>query len=300
MPVVGVVDPSHKANKASATPPPWLPVEELLSKAYTAEPKWSPYTFEIINAALGEIEERGDNISTTTLTGPCPRSTVLERKEDYVITMDDIWRAFRGTMVHYVLEGGARPNSIAEVRFFAPFAGDDLISCKPDLITDDGSIWDYKNTAKNPNYDYPYKGNAEQVQLNRYIVSRATDWEKDGKPTALPFDVRSMRFNHLVLVYMDLDGPKTLEVVKSVQVRNKTNEGTHPVKMPDIWTDAQVEETFTPRYQAMRAALESYPVWPEGVESVWGGPKGWECPGYPYCPLKGKCLASRYPNGLVW
>jgi hypothetical protein len=90
LPVIGVVDPSHKANKASATPPPWLPVEELLSKAYTAEPKWSPYTFEIINAALGEIEERGDNISTTTLTGPCPRSTVLERKEDYYRAEHDL------------------------------------------------------------------------------------------------------------------------------------------------------------------------------------------------------------------
>lgn len=315
MPVLGVVSPTHDERKATRAGrlPIWMPVEELLEKAARAEsPKWSPWSYELIAAALSELEERGDNISTTALTAPCPRSVVLERKEDYVISMDELWRAFRGTMIHYVLEASARDDSVAEVRFFAKLLGDP-ISCKPDLITADGTMWDYKNTAEVPRYDYPYAGNQEQLNFNRWIVNNSHAWEKDDEPVALPFQPKLMQFKHLAIMYMDINGPKPLECTTTIQVPTAkgARNPTKAKKVPDVWDDEKIlwgwkdyEGQEIPgmvdRYKAMRLALDSYPKFPAELAEFWGGDESWACPGYPYCPLKGKCVASRYPDGLVW
>lgn len=306
MPVVGVIDPTHDARKqltggASGKLPKWYKVDEILQEAATAEPKWSPWPYELLAAALGEVEDRGEHLSTTALVSPCPRSRILQSKADYITTMEDLWRAFRGTMIHYVLEAAARPGSIAEVRFHTTFANDDL-SCKPDLITENGVIWDYKNTAKNPLYNNMYPNHVGQLQLNRYIVSNAKSWEKDGKEVALPFDPRHMEFDHLVILYLDLDGPKPLEYEEKIEVATKKG-ALYPTKklsVPTIWSDGKVEDMFVPLYQDMRLAMTSYPDFPEVLVEKWGGDASWKCPGYPWCPLKGKCLASRWPNGLIW
>ena len=273
-----------------------------MEESYRADPHESPWSYELLAASIGEVEERGQNISTTALVGPCPRSTVLERMEDYVEDVDRLWRAFRGTMVHYVLEAAARPNSIAEVRFHAP-VGDDTISCKPDLITDDGQLWDYKNTAKVPRWNNVYPNHAEQLQINRWIVNNAVKWEKDGEPYDLTLDVRTMSFEHLVIMYLDLDGPKPLEYMESIDVPTTSKyakSATKKAKIPGVWNDERVLDLLLPRFNAMRAALDSYPKFPDIAQKVWGGPKDWRCPGYPLCPLNGKCLAARYPGGLTW
>lgn len=295
MPVIGIEDPSFKerSDDMATRLPRWLTVEQVLAAALASEPTWAPYNYELLNAALGEIQERGDAISTTALTSPCPRSTVLERKESYILSVDAIWRAFRGTMVHYVLEHAARPGSIAEHRFFMELAPGQEISCSPDLVTPD-TIWDYKNTAKNPTYGYVYKSHGLQLQTNRLIVNNASRVEFEGEPvTEFPFDYRSTVFQHLAIMYLDIDGPKPIEVTQSVQVGNRKR------RMPHVWEDEEVLEWVLPRYRALRAALEVYPEWPDGVEDVWGGPPGWACPGRPWCRLP-NCLAKRYPNGLVW
>jgi hypothetical protein len=303
VPVAGVIDPSHNERKVdkSGRLPQWFSKDQVLSAALHADPKWSPWTYELLAAALEEFQERGDQISTTSLVAPCPRSLVLERKAPYILHMDDVWRAFRGTMIHYVLEGTARTNSIAEHRFFAPFDAEE-ITCSPDLVTSD-TIYDYKNTKQVPKYDYPYRSHVEQLQLNRYILNHATRVEKDGEvATQFPFDYRIANYQHLVVVYIDLDGPKPLEVTHSVEVKGRTRKR----REPHIWTDGEVLEAFIPRFRSLRAALDSYPEWPDGIEDIewWGSnpdPKDpWKCPGFPSCRLKGLCLASKRPNGLLW
>ena len=305
--IVGYISPTHRErlrNVGGQTGelPEWVPVDKLLEIAYDADPHWSPWSYELISAAAGEVEDRGTNISSTALTSPCPRSLVLERMEDYVEDMDRLWRAFRGTMVHYVLEAAARPNSIAEVRFFAP-VGEDVISCKPDLVTEDGQLWDYKNTAKVPRWNNPYPGNVEQLQFNRWIVNNAAKWEKNGEPYDLTLDVRNLKFNHLAIMYLDLDGPKPLEYMESIMVPTTSKAAkskVKPMRLPGVWSDDRVMDILVPRFKALRAAFEMYPKFPNICEKVWGGPPTWECPGYPHCPLKGGCLASRYPKGLIW
>lgn len=301
--VVGIIDPSHKERKydRSGSKPRWFPPEELLSIAREADPRWSPWTYELLAAAIGELQDRGDHISTTALVAPCPRSVVLERREDHVIDMDRLWRSFRGTMVHYVLEDTARSTGVAEHRFHAQFAGGPL-SCSPDLVTPD-TIYDYKNVPTNPLYDYPKPYHSEQLQLNRYIVNHAEKVTRDGKVvTSFPFDYRSAEFKHLVIVYMDINGPKALETLHTVKQEGRQRGRREPY----IWDDKLVESHFKDRYQSLQAALESYPEWPDGIEDLdWWGPNydpenPWACPGWPFCSLRHTCLASRYPHGLVW
>lgn len=302
MPIIGILDPSHEERSASRKVgyvPRWLTPEALLDRAYHSEPGWSPYSYELIASILSEQEDRGDSISTTALIGPCPRSTVLERKAEYIESLETLWRAWKGTMVHYVLEANARPNSIAEVRFIMPY-GNDKLSCKPDLITQEGVMWDYKNTANMPYGSYPKSYHTEQLQINRWVVNNATQWTKNSKPCTLPWNPHELKFTNLVIEYLGVDYPKALETTKSVQVPNKTGPGSHAVRVPYVWPDDEVKERVKDRYSALRAALAAYPEWPDGIEEVWGGERGWACPGWPYCPLRGSCLASRYPNGLVW
>lgn len=296
MPVAGVSDPSHKERKTDEPGrlPNWFTPDQLLHRAAGAEPGWGPWSYELLAAALAHIQERGDNISTTALTSACPRSTVLERKESYIADLDNLWRAFRGTLIHRTLELSARPGAVAETRFFAELPNGGELSCSPDLI-EGFTMWDYKNTKQNPSYNYPYRSHTTQLQVNRWVVNNATRWEKDDKPFDIPFNPRELNFRHLVVMYLDIDGPKPLET----PYRKVTLPDGKFVREPYIWSDDEVLEWVTPRYDALRSALDAYPEWPDGVEEVWGGEPGYTCPGPPLCKLP-NCLAKRFPHGLVW
>lgn len=310
MGLVGIIDPTHDERKrdVSGRPPRWLPREELVAMFETAPPKFSPWTYEVVHAALDQWQDR-DYISTTMLVGGCGRSKVIERREDFILDLDGMWPAFRGTQIHRTLEFSARPNSVAEGRFFTTLYikgyGDLELSCSPDLITlDPCALVDYKAPVDDksiPSYGYPWPNQVEQLQFNRYIVNHAERWElADGGE--LPWDPRSLVFKHLYIVYIGNKAPKVIEAQKPVNVPLKSDPTKTMVrKQPDIWHDDQVEDELVPRASAMLKALDAYPEWPEGLENEPGfaGPPGWACPGYPWCKLPA-CLAKRWPNGLVW
>lgn len=308
MPLVGLVDPSHTERKLDQPGrlPNWFPREELLAHFESASPKFSPWTYELVNAALEQWQDR-DYISTTMLVGGCARSKVLERKEDFITDLDSLWAAFKGTQTHRTLEFSARPGSVAEGRFFTTIyvkgVGDVEVSCSPDLLTQSpAAVVDYKAPSDDrsiPMYGYPWASQIEQLQFNRYIVNHAERWDM---PPGLdiPFDPRTLQFQNLYIVYIGQRGPKVIECQKSVDWVFK-NGNTGKKKVPDVWTDTEVESVFMPRLRAMLWALEAYPEWPEGLEEEPGfeGRPGWACPGRPWCKLP-DCLAKRYPDGLMW
>lgn len=302
----------------SGRKPGWLTKEEVLAQALEADPKWSPWPYELLHAALDSMEERGDNISSTALVGACPRSTVLERREPYIASLDQLYRAFRGTWIHAVLEKSQAPGSATEVRFIAPL-DDDEFSCKPDVVRANGVMLDWKNVERIPAYDYPYRHHTLQLQFNRWCVNHAQRWEKDAGNAAdkqqlsplslLEWQPKTMVFKHLEIVYLDINQPKTIETQETVQVPLVTDPTrTKPTRVPGIWSDDRVlggaktrdgwEYGLVDRFNAMRAALDSYPDFPEGVEEIWGGEATWDCPGFPHCPFP-NCLAKRR-NSLTW
>lgn len=299
MPLLGLIDPSHaeRRNDEPGRYPNWYTVSQLLHKAETTSPKWSPWTREMIVGALSEHQER-DYISTTMLVGGCPRSSVLERREDWIGSLDAMYASLRGTMLHAMLERSAGPGSCAEARFFTTI--DDIeLSCSPDLIRGD-TMYDYKMTENPPTFDYPYKKHTMQLQYNRFIVNNAERWLYDGKPFDIAFNPRELTFEHLVVVYLGPKGPKPIEVMKSKEVRTPNNKWIKR-KLPHIMSDEEVLADISVRLHNMQRALDSYPVWPQGLEDEpgWEGPAGWGCPGAPICYLP-NCLGKRYPQGLTW
>lgn len=308
MPLVGLIDPTHDERKRDEPGrlPRWMDLEEFLAGFSTAHPKYSPWTYELVHAALDQWQER-DYISTTMLVGGCARSKVLERKEEFVLDIDSMWPAFRGTQLHRTLEFSARPGSLAEARFFTTVylgTGNEVeVSCSPDLLTQNpAAVVDYKAPTDDrsiPSYGYPWASQVDQLQFNRYIVNHAERWDlREGDE--LPFNPRELQFDHLYIVYLGSRGPKVIECQKSIDFTFK-NGNVGKKKVPDIWSDDQVEDQLIPRARAMVRALQSYPEWPEGLEDEPGfeGPAGWACPGKPWCKLP-DCLGKRYPSGLIW
>ena len=308
MPLVGIIDPSH-AERAEDEPgrwPAWLTMDEALTIAATAEPKWSPWPYEMLKSAADAYQER-DYISVTMLTGGCARGKVLERKEDFILGVDTLYASLRGTQLHRTLEDSTRPNALAEWRFFTTFyvpgKGDVEVSCSPDLLMYGipTGIGDWKVTENPPTFGYPWKSHTKQLQYNAYIVRNAERWyDENGDPADIPFNPREWNAEHLFIVYLGPKGPKVIECQTTAEVHTPKG-ALVKRKVPDIWSDEKVEDDLMPRLIGLSKALAAYPEWPEGLEDYPGfeGPAGWACPGPPLCNLPG-CLAKRYPNGLYW
>jgi hypothetical protein len=299
MPIVGIVDPSYAEYDSDIEGrwPRWETQEDILHIASAADPDWSPWPYETLAAAFDTLQDRGKRISTTALLG-CTRGEIIGRCEPYIATVDSLYAALQGTMVHRTLELAQRPHAVAEWRFFTTLRNGVEISCSPDLVTPN-SILDWKRTDNPPSFS-PWRKHTIQVQANRYIVNHATKWEcdKDNPVQELPWDPHSLAFEHCALVYLTPKKPIVMETLKSMEVTTPTGK-TVKRKMPYVWTDEEVEAEILDKAAMFQYAMESYPHWPAGAEDVWGGEAGWKCPGPPLCYLP-NCLAKRWPNALYW
>lgn len=322
MPLVGVILPTHDELAAHEPGrwPKWLPPEELLELSKTWGPKDSPYNYELLDAAIGDIYE-SDSISPTYLLNACPRSAIIQRKMPYIALADSFFAMVRGSMVHQTLEQHARPGSLAEVKFHATVEGTEVRAI-PDLITPEVGgvygLWDWK-VSDNPPMYYPYKSNRRQVELNRYITNRAEKWlhKVEGchgancwEPFDIPVNPRTLEFAHLTLMYLGPKGPKPMTIEKKQPF--VTPKGKEIMKnQPYVATDSEVEEWLLPLLDIFKIAEEAFPEWPEGLERMsirdtsggkvfpFGGGPTWRCPGAPICNLPA-CAAKRYPDGLYW
>ena len=295
MPLVGVVDPSHKemARDTQGRLPNWLTLADALDAA--RDNKWSPWPWELMNAMFSAYQER-DYISTSTLVDHCVRADVIKRRMDYVEDLQSLYVPFRGTDLHRVLEVAAHPEAIAEARFFTTVAGLE-ISCSPDHLTRT-TLTDWKFTENPPQYQYPWRNHTEQVQFNAFIVRNSThsDW---GTGQDFPFDPTVDVATELHVVYLGPKFVKSLTVEKTTDYFDIAKGKEVRGKVPDVWSDDKVLGIIEPRVEMFQRALDIFPEWPEGAEELWGGEPGYTCPGYPLCRLP-NCIAKRYPGRLTW
>jgi len=272
MPIIGFVDPSHyeRSHAKAGRLPNWYSVDDLIERSLDPNPKWSPWTYELVKAVLEETQDikgRGDRISATTLTAPCPRAEILKRKVDFIASLDDLYRALRGTMIHRTLERYTRATGIAEATLVTTVDGIRL-SGSPDLLTPD-VVYDYKTTDNPPPFGYPYRHHTEQVQLYAFIARHVEEWstwdtgEKvpNGK---LPFDPRTSPVKRAVVAYLGPKGPKLIEVQRKEEMVTPTG-AVREAKRPYIWDDERILEEFRPKLYMVKQALEVYPDWPAGA-----------------------------------
>jgi hypothetical protein len=217
-----------------------LAIDEALDHAQRR--RGGPFPYELLKAMLAQNQERGERISTTTLTTKCLRSEVLQRLTAYTHDPKRMYASFRGTMFHGQLELHASPTAIAEPRYhvidlfgMGPFSG------SPDLVdVDTGNLYDYKFSKENPRWDTPWKDHIVQGQVNRWLCDHCDYVEWQGTyypmnvagvahaPTDKQVSTLSVEANrkHFIpvdwqgvwVVYMDDKGPKPILCTKSVQV----------------------------------------------------------------------------------
>lgn len=272
-----------------------IPTAEALEQAADREKGCGGYTYELLAWLADCQQDRGNRISTTTLTTKCLRSEALKRTMPYFEKPKGLWAAARGTFFHGVLEVHAHPRAIAEARYWTTWEGDPL-SGSPDLVDPPaGYLSDYKNAKDMPMF-YPWKGHIEQLQVNRWLVDHADRVEYQGDEFNLTDPAIRSRFvparwDRLEVVYMDEKGSKPMTIKKTEQAATKVG-GVKNVKVPDIWTDDRVEnDLIGPRYEAAKKALNGdVPLWDDDF-------KYQSHPLCAYCPVREECGRRYFEEG---
>lgn len=253
------------------------------------------FTYELAASILDQIQDRGDRISTTTLTAKCSRSEALKRRFPYQEELLKRWAAFRGTLYHGQLEVHAKEGSIAEARYHMYLPGLGPFSGSPDLLdVEQGVLYDYKTNKENPRYAYPWSDHIEQVNINRWLVDQATEVEYQGEMFDLDADpLARLQFvpkewSRLVLVYIDDKGPKPLTCTRSEEITYK-NGNKGKARVPEIWPDERVEAIVRAKYEEYQSSLKDDGPIPPIPASF----HHWMHPLCGYCPVKELCVDLR-------
>lgn len=96
-------------------------------------------------AALAHDRKRYCDVSVSELIAPIQATVLRERHDYYIEPLDRLWAVF-GTSAHVLMERGAAETDLAERRMTLQIDGV-LVGGMPDLLVEDGTLWDYKTTA---------------------------------------------------------------------------------------------------------------------------------------------------------
>lgn len=307
MPLAALKCPCNRCRGDEQTP-------ETVLEHLAERPKGTKFTYELMAAMLAANQDRGERISTTTLTGKCLRSEYLKRKEPYTEDPEKMYASFRGTMFHGRLELYAHANSIAEARFHVDLPGLGHLSGSPDLLdVETGYLYDYKFSKENPRFEYAWGDHISQMNVNRWLVDNAdyVEWDGgmyplteagmatvhgasfEGPADELDADIlqrnrtrfQPIDWQGLIVVYMDDKGPKPILITRSEDVPKVDGSGTKKAKVPDLWSDERCLEFITENYEKAKAALvgNELPDIPPGYEA-------WLHPLCGWCPVKARCV----------
>lgn len=250
--------------------------EGILAQA--AVDPWFPYPYAMLHAIIKPVLRPTEGYSITTLEQECVRCVVLQAREPYELNLERNWKRFRGTGQHFVMEQHAHPDVVVEPRFYADMDGRVIHGAIdvfwPHEESQEFTIQDYKFPDKAPRWDNVWHDHKVQVNGYRWLVNHADHFEFEVGGDQYDNIYKEWNARSLGIIYVDQEGPKPLEVRKKVQVPTKpgAKNTTKTVKVPDIWTDEEVEAEFIPRIWALEAAFEQYdkdgtlPDYPVGMD----------------------------------
>jgi PD-(D/E)XK nuclease superfamily len=271
----------------------YLSIKDCLSCALSGD-NGCNFTYPILKSMYDgdQSVSRGTGISVTTLKESCLRSAVLSAKLPYAEDPRDMYARWFGTGAHAMVEPHMPPGCYGEVRFWM-WWGDELVSGKPDLVDrEHGLIYDYKTAKELPRYGQPWPDHAIQLQLYRYLIDHAVGVGDDPNPDtwADPSDFQPPDWEVLYVTYLAKEGTVTLPVTRSEEwVKKDGTPAARKRRVPDIWTDEQVEAYVAPRMEQLVAGFELGQVPP--VPIGWENLTGWKC--VKFCPVKDECMAMQ-------
>ena len=212
----------------------------------------------LVSAILNDTYEKVGNISVTRLIG-APRKYQLEKRHDAEVTQDatDFLWSLLGQSVHQIFERSDPGSSFAEVRLIAKVSGW-IVSGKPDLLTAEGIIQDWKVTSV---YSFLLGDKPEwEAQLNCYA------WLFGQNRDKIDIDVKGLQIVGILRDWM----------------QSKAGEGNYPL-VPFLLKDIPLWSKETQqRYVEERVAIHQFAVdeldsdLPECTdEERWAHPTTW-------------------------
>lgn len=239
-----------------------VPFEDALNIAKT-DGTWEDFPEEVLLGMYANVtKERPGEISVTQLLG-CPRAVYLEGTTDWALPPADNYAAFRGMVVHSVLEGLG--GATTEQRITKEYRGV-VLSGQPDSIRliangDRTLLRDWKSTNKLPMFDNAYTHHQQQVNLYRWLLD--LDWRRTD----------------LELVYLSMEGVKIMTLK-----RGGTNRYGRAIPN-QIWTDEEVEAFLDKHLMVLNAQRKfESPVTYQNVDEE----HLWQCS---YCPVRDLCYS---------
>lgn len=209
---------------------------------------------DVLRAIVATMRKDMPELSVTELL-ECPRALWFKKKREYSAYPSRRYWAFRGTMLHKVLEHSGEPGDVSEVRLYATIAGL-VLSGQPDVIRVRGKlIKDYKTCKvlpKQPNEDHII-----QLSCYRWLDS------KQGNPIGI---------ERGEIVYMDMAAHTTFQV--------------------ELWSISKTEEWIKERLAARNEALKQ--LEPPPFEKHFSL-SNWKCgrsEQYSYCDVRAMCASG--------
>lgn len=223
---------------------------------------WAGLTYELLAGMHESItKERPAEVTVTTLLH-CARKVHLEHEAEFFTDPYRNYPAFRGTIIHALMEGFKDPEAITEQRYSREFDGT-LISGGIDWwrwFGDRALIRDFKSVNELPKYNSAYTSHIQQVNLYRWLL--------DLDPGMTDIEI----------VYISMDGVKIIPL----KAGGTTKTGRKVAQQ--MWDDAKVEEFIRSRLALYRSAPLPYRLVPD--EDLWMCAE--------YCEVKNLCYRKAY------
>jgi len=131
-----------------------------------------PFDAAILRAMIAGMRQRVEGIRVTHLTG-CLRRPVLEARHEYHDRPQNCYYAFRGRMIHRILESAQLSGAVTERRFRRTVEGV-TISGQPDVIFPRARLLrDYKTIRRIGSWlREPKAAHVEQVNIYAWLLAK--------------------------------------------------------------------------------------------------------------------------------
>lgn len=127
------------------------------------------FTYGILNAMFGG-DSLGNIYRVSTLSGGCPRKVILQRTIPYYVAPEDLFAAFRGTMIHKVAElKTSKSTKIYTLN--CDIEGVNVTGTIDEYETKTGILRDYKSVNELPRFG-AYQHHTQQIKLYAYLLKK--------------------------------------------------------------------------------------------------------------------------------
>lgn len=208
--------------------------------------EWSGFPYEILLGMYQNlVKVRPAEITVTQLLH-CARKNQLEKTTDFYADPRTNYPAYRGTIIHSIMERNAPMNAQVEQRYAREYEG---------VLISGGIDWsmsvahgrtllrDFKSVVDLPKYYSAYTTHQQQINLYRWLLHLDPDK------------------TDMEIVYISMDGVKIIPI----KAGGETKGGRKIANQ--VWSDEQVESFIRQRLPLLQQDLLPYRLVPD--EDLW-------------------------------